>query len=81
MENENLLRDSITIGSRANESADLSNSNMKKEKDSFVQLRNEFKTAIKDLRNDVRRKKNTKCIRIHFLFVCLFQMQLLIKQK
>jgi len=54
MENENLLRESVSSGTRANESADISNSNMKKEKDSLVQLRNEFKTAIKDLRNDVR---------------------------
>ena len=54
MENENLLRQSVSSGTRANESADISNSNMKKEKDSLVQLRNEFKTAIKDLRNDVR---------------------------
>lgn len=71
MESEHLLKESVTIGIRMNESTDLSNSKMKKEKDSIVQLRNEFKAAIKDLRNDVRINETRKNKRTHLfsLFV------------
>ncbi len=38
---------------RSTDAVELSNSTTKNEKDSIRQLRNEFKAAIKDLRNDV----------------------------
>lgn len=38
---------------------ELSGSNAKNEKDAITQLRNEFKAASKNLRNDICRKKST----------------------
>ncbi|CAF2673374.1 unnamed protein product [Rotaria sp. Silwood2] len=55
MENEISLQESSTSGIRSIENVELSSSSItKKEKDAIIQLRNEFKAAIKDLRNDIR---------------------------
>lgn len=53
MEGERSMQDSRPMEMRAMNTAELSASIPKKEKDSIVQLRNEFKAAIRDIRNDV----------------------------
>ncbi len=58
MESEASLRESGANGIRPTDTVELFGSIAKKEKDSIAQLRNEFKAAIKDLRNDVCIKKS-----------------------
>lgn len=57
IENETSLRESGAIGIRPTDGTELAGSTAKKEKDSIAQLRNEFKAAVKDLRNDVSTKE------------------------
>jgi hypothetical protein len=53
MESEASLRESGASGVRSTDIVELPGSVAQKEKDSLMQLRNEFKAAIRDLRNDV----------------------------
>ncbi len=53
MDSEASLREFGAIGMRPTDSVEFPGSSSKREKDAINQLRNEFKAAVKDLRNDV----------------------------
>ena len=57
MENEVSLRESGVNTMRFTDTLELSSSIVRKEKTTVTQLRNEFKAAIRDLRNDVNMEK------------------------
>lgn len=56
MANERSMQDSRAMTMRAFDTTEFSTSTPKREKDSIIQLRNEFKAAIRDIRNDVCQK-------------------------
>ena len=53
MQNEGSVQDSRPMTMRSPHTTESPSGTPKKEKDSIMQLRNEFKAAIRDIRNDV----------------------------
>jgi hypothetical protein len=80
MDSEPSLREFGAIGMRPNDTVELPGSSTKREKDAINQLRNEFKAAVKDLRNDVSPAKSISNLLLK-VFFSNFQMRLLAKQK
>jgi hypothetical protein len=69
IETETSLRESGTSGSRPTDAVEHPGSSVsRKEKDAVIQLRNEFKVAIRDLRHDVSGKR-TMINSLFFMFL------------